>query len=122
MRLAVVEKKTASKYGERDEETEEREQDEEAAEDSPLLGNGNQKEAEQWKIPEDQPKMVRKFPIFYCLGEPRLLVAESVAFTQATLLAAFDATIPIEAQDLFGFDSLSTGLLFALLVIPYLKL
>lgn len=54
------------------------------------------------------------------LGNKRLLTAELVAFTQATLLAVFDATIPTEAQDLFGFDSLKAGLLFAALVLPYL--
>lgn len=44
------------------------------------------------------------------------------AFVQATLLATFDATVPTEAQQLFGFDSLKAGLLFIALVLPYLIL
>ncbi|KAK5259742.1 hypothetical protein LTR40_005398 [Exophiala xenobiotica] len=36
--------------------------------------------------------------------------------------ATFDATIPTEAQALFGFDSLQAGLLFIALDIPYLLL
>lgn len=45
-----------------------------------------------------------------------------IAFVQATLLATFDATVPTEAQQLFGFDSLKAGLLFIALVLPYLIL
>jgi MFS family permease len=123
MRLALIEKKVARKYGIVDEETESREEeDEEANANSPLLGNGNRREAQQWTIPDGQAKFIQKFPILYCLGDPRLLVAQLVAFTQATLLAVFDATIPTEAQDLFGFDSLRAGLLFIPQVIPYLAL
>jgi MFS family permease len=41
---------------------------------------------------------------------------------QAFLLAAFDATIPTEAENLFNFSSLHTGLLFIALDVPYLVL
>ena len=116
MRLAVIEKKVAAKYGLKDNE----EDDEEANEESPLLANGEN--LEQWKIPKDQPSYIRKFPLLYCLRNPRLLVAELVAFMQAVLLATFDSTIPTEAQDLFGFDSLKAGLLFMPLILPYLLL
>lgn len=120
MRLAIVEKKTAKKYGVEEQE----EQDEEADETTALLSNGQTEEEvlEQWKITKDQPSWIRKFPILYCLGNKRLLTAELVAFTQATLLAVFDATLPTEAQDLFGFDSLQAGLIFIPLVLPYLLL
>jgi MFS family permease len=119
MRLAVIEKKIAVKYGLKDDE--EVDEGEEANEDSPLLANGVGG-LDDWEIPKDQPKWIRKFPLLYCLKNPRLLVAELVAFTQATLLAVFDSTIPTEAQDLFGFDSLKAGLLFMPLVLPYLVL
>jgi MFS family permease len=125
MRLLLIEKKVAKKYGEVDEEAEETAADaegEEARESSPLLTHSHQKEMEKWDVPEGQAKVIQYFPIFYCLSNPRLLVAELVAFTQATLLAVFDSTIPTEAQDLFGFDSLNAGLLFIPLVIPYLTL
>lgn len=118
MRLTVIEKKVVAKYGLEDEQEE---RDEEAGQDSPLPAN-EQESLELWKIPKDQPSWIRKFPLLYCLRNPRLLVAELVAFTQATLLAVFDSTIPTEAQDLFNFDSLNAGLLFAPLLLPYLLL
>ncbi|KAE9367298.1 MFS transporter-like protein [Stipitochalara longipes BDJ] len=119
MRLAVIEKKIAAKYGLKD--SEEEDEDEEANEESPLLTNETEN-LEQWKIPKDQPSFIRKFPLLYCVRNPRLLVAELVAFMQAILLGTFDSTIPTEAQDLFGFDSLKAGLLFMPLILPYLLL
>lgn len=41
---------------------------------------------------------------------------------QANLLAIFDATIPVEAEKLYGFNSLKAGLLFIAIVLPYLIL
>jgi MFS family permease len=127
LRLAVIEKKVAAKWGIEDvqplDDGEDGEGDrgEEPGEESPLMWH-NGKRFEQWKIKQDQPAFIRKFPILYCLSDSRLLVAEVVAFNQATLLAVFDATIPTEAQDMFGFDSLKAGLLFIPLVLPYLIL
>lgn len=127
MRLMLVEKKTAAKYekldpeeGEEDEEHERGRDVEDANEEDPLIAK--QDAQDDWKIREEQPRWVKAFPILYCLKSPRLLTAQLVAFTQATLIAVFDATIPTEAQDLFGFDSLKAGLLFAPLVLPYLLL
>ncbi|RDW59506.1 hypothetical protein BP6252_12593 [Coleophoma cylindrospora] len=130
MRLLIIEKKTAAEFCAEDVSTDQDPEDAEAQqqdpadanEDSPLLTNGPKKESD-WKISiESLPRAVQKFPILYCLAHPRLLTAEAVAFTQATLLAVFDATIPIEAQDLFGFSALKSGLLFMPLVLPYLIL
>lgn len=125
MRLAVIEKKVARRFlreedGSARGETEAR--DEEAGgqdEDSPLMGGDGQK-GDYWKLEKEPGRIMKKFPILICLGDARLLTAEAVAFTQATLLAVFDATIPTEAQSLFNFDSLKAGLLFAPLVLPYL--
>jgi MFS family permease len=121
MRLFLIEKKVAKRYGLEDgaQETGTEAGDEEAGEDSPLLLNGK---SEQWIIPENQSWIVRKFPILYCLSNSRLLTAQAVAFMQGTLLAVFDATIPTEAQDLFGFDSLQVGLVFTGLCTPYIVL
>lgn len=120
MRLAVIEKKVAARYGIKDDPADE-EDEEEASEDSPLLANGAE-DMDQWKIPKDQPRFIKKFPLLYCFKNPRLLVAELLAFQQANLLAVFDSTIPTEAQDLFAFDSLKAGLLFTPLILPYLLL
>ena len=115
MRFLVIEKKVAHRYdssivdpfmadddqGEQDEENGDGEQE-------PLLG----KDKEEFAIPPDQPKFVRNLPLIYCLKDGRLLSALLVALVQATLLGTFDATVATESQDLFGFDSLTAGLLF----------
>ncbi|KAL3424993.1 vesicular amine transporter [Phlyctema vagabunda] len=124
MRLVVIEKKTAVKYEltkAHDDEDEDVEAASEVGESEPLLSN-TKREEEEWKITKAQPRIIRNFPILYCLRNPRLLTAEAVAFMQATLLAVFDATIPTEAQTLFHFNALKAGLLFSPLVLPYLLL
>ncbi|KAG0647580.1 putative MFS-type transporter [Hyphodiscus hymeniophilus] len=124
MRLLVVEKKVAARYGlvdpSSDNSSETAQDDEDADEESPLMGTKD--DEEHWKIPKDQPKWIKALPIVYCLSDARLLCAQVVAFTQAALLGVFDATIPTEAQDLFGFDSLKAGVMFMPLVLPYLLL
>ncbi|KAL8997388.1 MAG: hypothetical protein Q9169_003319 [Polycauliona sp. 2 TL-2023] len=128
LRLLLIEKKTAAKWEEKDHGAEEdSEQPDDLAtgedgddnEEEPLL---RKKEEDNYKVPDGQSKVVRSFPILYILKDPRLLVALLLAFNQATLLATFDATIPTEAEELFGFDSLKSGLLFVALVLPYLIL
>ncbi|KAL8750534.1 MAG: hypothetical protein Q9199_007004 [Rusavskia elegans] len=127
MRLLLIEKKTAAKWEKQDDGTvdDSEQQDGGTAtgedgddnEEEPLL---RKKEEDGYKVPEGQSKVVRSFPILYVLKDPRLLTAFLLAFNQATLLSTFDATIPTEAEELFGFDSLKSGLLFIALVLPYL--
>jgi len=129
MRLLLVEKKTAAKYSEAmdiegDDVQQQNHQAEDGGEDqqdeeSHLL---RKREDMEHKIPPDQPRPIRFFPLLYCLSDPRLLVALLLAFVQATLLSTFDATVPTIATSYFGFDSLSSGLLFIALVLPYLLL
>ncbi|KAL8751021.1 MAG: hypothetical protein Q9184_006208 [Pyrenodesmia sp. 2 TL-2023] len=127
MRLLLIEKKVAAQWDVNSEESDGmgEEQDgnvgdeEDANEEEPLL---RKKEEDSYKVPEGQSKVVKGFPILYCLKDPRLLTALLLAFNQATLLAAFDATVPTEAEELYDFDSLKSGLLFIALVLPYLLL
>lgn len=129
MRVLVVEKKVARRYGLQENggrvevRTEGREEEEEDVdgpdEEDALLPK---KEEQNYVIPEGQNKVVQNLPILYCLSNPRLLVALLTAFVEALLLGAFDATIPLEGEDLFGFDSLKSGLLFIALDLPYLIL
>lgn len=95
-------------------------------EQSPLLPKPSNKtppsSAETFKIPPNQPRSVRAFPILYPLTSPRLLTALLVAFVQASLISTFDATLPTEAESLFNFSSLRAGLLFIALDITYLVL
>lgn len=80
------------------------------SEESPLLGK--KKENEEYKLPENMPSVVQKVPLLATFRSPSLLCAFLVAFVQATILSTFDATVPTHAQDLFGFSSLESGLLF----------
>lgn len=84
--------------------------DGEADEEAPLLRK--KQEEQSFKLSKDQPAIARKLKILPCLRDPRLLTAFLVAFVQALLLGAFDATVPTTAQELFGLDSLKAGLLF----------
>ncbi|KAI9047890.1 hypothetical protein LZ554_007692 [Drepanopeziza brunnea f. sp. 'monogermtubi'] len=119
MRLMVIEKKTAAAYGIANDSQISNESE---SETSPLLDNGKTKEEEleDWKIPhpEDQPSWVRSLPILYCLKDRRLWVSQLVSLTQATLLAVLDSTLVIEAQELFGFDSMKAGMLFIPQILP----
>ena len=126
MRLLIIEKKTAAKYEDEEREVsngnasqseQDAEDGHEETEEDPLI---HKEESQEYKIPSDQPRLIRSLPILYCLKDPRLLTALLLTCAQATLLATFDATIPTEAQELFDFDSLSAGLLFIALVLPYL--
>lgn len=85
----------------------------EPTEDSPLLARDHAKEiSNDFIIPQPQSKLIQKIPILYCLSSSSLILALIVALVQATLLAAFDSTIPTHSQDLYGFDSLKSSLLF----------
>ncbi|KAK7953860.1 MFS general substrate transporter [Apiospora saccharicola] len=123
MRLLLIEKKVAAKYdsslAENGTNPRTDETSDEPSEEDALL---QRKQEERYEIRGEQNKLVRAVPVLYCLRNPRLLVAFIMAFVQAALLAAFDATIPIEALDLFGFSSLKAGLLFIALNIPCLIL
>jgi MFS family permease len=129
MRLLVIEKKVAARYdnGAQEGATNPRQHttrnddhsDDEFDEEDALLPK---KEEAAYRIPEGQNRIVRALPILYCMTDPRLLVALLLTFAQAAFLATYDATIPTEADSLFGFDSLKSGLLFIALDIPYLIL
>ena len=132
MRLLVIEKKVAARYiskipelsdgtqrhehltTEHEATTHGDSNEEDASEDSPLLGHGDRSKeiSDYYAIPQPQPKVIEKAPILYCLSSPSLILALVVALMQATLLAAFDSTIPTHAQDLYGYDSLKSSLLF----------
>ena len=128
LRLLLIEKKVAAKYGHGDLDTNRNpsdEQDGEAeeqdgtTEEDPLI---KKQEEDQYQIKSEPPRFVKALPILYCLSNPRLLTALLIAFAQATIIATFDATVPTVAGKFFGFNSLKAGLLFIPLVLPYLIL
>ncbi|KAI1139310.1 MFS transporter-like protein [Hypoxylon sp. FL0543] len=143
MRLLVVEKKTAAKYcdaprpelrtesqsrhnshGTIGSEAASGDGEEGATETDALIPNKKPEDDDEdpYKIHHEPSRLVRALPILVCFRSPRLLVGLGIAFVQASLLAVFDATIPTEAQSLFGFTSLQAGLLFIALDVPYLVL
>ncbi|KAK8221199.1 major facilitator superfamily domain-containing protein [Phyllosticta capitalensis] len=125
MRLLVIEKKVAARYETQDptqgdlqqtlshdaeDQAGDQEQNENGAtEESSLLGK---KEADQYKISPDQPAIARKVKLLPCLKDPSLVTAFLVSGIQATILGAFDATIPTVAEQYYGFPALKAGLLF----------
>ncbi|RYO82910.1 hypothetical protein DL766_003387 [Monosporascus sp. MC13-8B] len=90
-----------------------------ASEADPLLPRNDE---DAFKIRDEPGRLVRALPILVCFCNPRFVVGLALAFVQASLLAMFDATIPTEADELFGFSSLQAGLLFITTNIPYLVL
>lgn len=139
LRLLVIDKKAASKYCVDDlvEDEDKPRLDgsgsadlifvihcatEEEEEDTTCLLPPMLLEADEFGIPQDLPPLVAKVPILYCMANPRLLMSQGAAFMQAVVLTIFDATLPPQAQRLFGFDSFQIGSLFLSLALPYLLL
>ena len=119
MRVVVIEKKVAQRYGlddskdidDQNEQDGEQNDDEANGEQQPLLGEVEDDE-DEFKVSEDQPKIARMIPILPCLANPALLTAFLLALVQALLLGSFDATVATVSRELFGFDSLFAGILF----------
>jgi len=126
MRVLVIEKKVAKRYGfetssEGDESSASPQQQNEDHdngepqhdEEQPLLGTKKSTdEDDAWKLSPNQPRLARIIPILPCLANPSLLASLLVALVQALLLGSFDATVPLVAREYFGFDSLKAGVLF----------
>jgi nitrate/nitrite transporter NarK len=124
MRVLMVEKKVARRYGldvakaneNEDSESTPNESDQQTSsmedgELQPLLGHVEDDE-EKFKLSADQPWIARIIPILPCLASPALLTALYLALVQAIFIGSFDATVTTVSRDLFGFDSLKAGLLF----------
>lgn len=127
MRFLLIEKSSASKYKDEDEDinggileppVEESTSEANNEEDSLLW----KQEAEHYKIVPSEHKLIKAFPILSCLGNPRFLTTFFLAMTQAGIIASFDATIPTVALEYFDVGSLQAGLLFVATVVPCLIL
>lgn len=118
MRILVLDKKTLAGY-EAAGMHEAASNAAEAREHEPLLASPSN---DAYKIHEQVGSLTRAVPIFYCLREPRFIMAFVMTLVQATFRGIFDATVPIEAQSLFHFSSQTVGLLFITLFVPHLTL
>lgn len=65
-----------------------------------------------------RPFSARLPPVITLLASRRLLAALWASLVQATLLTAFDSTLPIRVRNIFGWDSLGAGLIFLPVMIP----
>lgn len=63
-------------------------------------------------------KKTRVPPMLLLLKSRRMLAAFWATFVVSSLLTAFDATLPLYCNRIFGWDSLGGGLIFLALVIP----
>lgn len=124
MRLFVIEKKVARRYGLDDAKTNEGHDAESnlngdegqpettvTHERQPLLGQIEEDE-DEFKLADNQSWIARTIPILPCLANPSLLTALYCALIQAVSLGSFDATVTTVSRELFGFDSLKAGILF----------
>ncbi|KAF2744216.1 MFS general substrate transporter [Sporormia fimetaria CBS 119925] len=66
----------------------------------------------KYLLPDPQHPLTKTFPILLLFQDRGLLTAFLMGFIQATLLGAFDATIPVVASLRYKFDSFKAGLLF----------
>ncbi|KAI0197709.1 MFS general substrate transporter [Astrocystis sublimbata] len=74
----------------------------------PLLPANNSKYA----LPPSSSRLCQQFPIIRCFRNPSLVVSIILVVVSAVFISVFDATIPLHARQIFGFNSLSAGLLF----------
>lgn len=67
-------------------------------------------------VNEARPLSLRE--ILGLFRSPRILAALWATVVEAVVLSAFDSSLPIFAEGLFGWDSVGTGLIFLPLVLP----
>lgn len=65
-----------------------------------------------------KPRPLSPGEILGLLRSPRLLAALAGTVTEAIVLSAFDGTLPIFVEGLFGWNSIGAGLIFLPLVVP----
>lgn len=130
VRLLLIEKSTAGRYVDKSSFAA-------ASADSASMPNGQPaayQEERHHQTEEERPLLLRhdvsnkylvkptrnrlltRAPILVCLKDPSLIASSFITVVQASLLGAFDATVTLEARQLFGFGPLQAGLVFAPLV------
>ncbi|KAI4162966.1 MAG: hypothetical protein LQ342_003477 [Letrouitia transgressa] len=123
MRLLIIEKKTAAKFGFDDGDTVEHRQHSnnthEEGEGDPLF---KPPQDQAYVIPPELPRVIKSNPILYCCKDVRMLTANWITLIQATLMGTFDATVPTIGEEYYAFNSLETGLLFIPVLLPGLIL
>ncbi|KAF2420715.1 MFS general substrate transporter [Tothia fuscella] len=91
-------------------------QEQQDSESSPLLTIRG--ENSPYAISPSSNPILLRMPFLFCLRDPALVTSLFATFVQATIFAAFDATIPVIAANTYNLDSFATGLIFLSLGVP----
>lgn len=119
MQTLLIEKKAAARYfasssasthKSPDSDHPEAQEEPSRTEGSPLLGHEDA--SRDYFIAPIENRVLRSAPILVCLRNSSLVVAFLISGIRSALLGAFDATIPLQAIDLFRISSPKAGLLF----------
>jgi hypothetical protein len=73
---------------------------------------GSEITSREYFIEPPSNRLLRSIPLLSCFRNPSLLAALFLNATQAILLGAFDATLPLEGYDLYHFDPFTSSLFF----------
>ncbi|KAK0562288.1 hypothetical protein OC861_005406 [Tilletia horrida] len=88
------------------------------SETQPLLPHTNGVDVQQPYVPVPDTWFERIWPIAKLHKTARFNAALANGFAQAFVVSAIESTMPLHVHRLFGFDSLTAGLLFLPLVLP----
>ncbi|KAI1313241.1 major facilitator superfamily domain-containing protein [Xylaria venustula] len=80
----------------------------EVSEHTPLLPADNSR----FVLPPSSNRLYQAFPIIRCFQNRSLVASIILVVVSAMFVSVFDATVPLHARQIFGFDSLNAGLLF----------
>jgi MFS family permease len=67
---------------------------------------------DEYFLPSTENRILQSMPILQCLGNSSLVTAITLFGIQSAVLSSFDATISLQAYDMFNFGSLEAGLFF----------
>jgi MFS family permease len=115
LRLLIIEKHRAAPW--KDEAMETSQQTDEVDDQYPAAAV--ERASAMFKSAPASPK--RKLPVMLVLLKSRRLEAASVGtFVVSATMTAFDSTLPLFVQRVFGWDALGAGLIFIALLLPHL--
>jgi MFS family permease len=107
----MIEKKVAARYADSSPARTTEDEEPSNTEQTPLIPKATST-PKRYRLSKPTNRFTRSLPILLIFRDPGLLTAIWIAFMQALIFGAFDATIPLVASEQFGFNSLKAGLLF----------
>lgn len=77
-----------------------------------LLAEENDGSHHVQQLPIGKSRIAKVNPVLLCFGSASFSTAVALCVVKSTLFGAFDATVPLQANDLFHLDPFERGLLF----------